>query len=87
MPVAPLWPTIPVPTEDLKSLNASVLALKQVAEMLTGQDQMQKFAPHTFVQADTPVALHDGDFWLCTGKTYSFNIWDGNKWLKIADLP
>jgi hypothetical protein len=86
MPTAPHFPSIPVPREDLKSLNASVLALKQTVEMLTGQDQSDKYAAHVFMQAGVPEAHHVGDLWLCTGTTFTFNIWDGTDWLKLADV-
>ena len=87
MPTTPDFPSIPVPTDDPKSLLESVNALKQTVEMLTGQDTTtDKSAAHTFVQASAPVALHVGDMWLCTSTVYSFNIWDGFNWLKIGNI-
>jgi hypothetical protein len=85
MPTSPVFPSIPVPTADPPALLEAVLALKQTVEMLTGQDQSDKFAPHVFVQDAMPEALHTGDLWLCTVATNSsFNVWSGTKWLKIA---
>jgi hypothetical protein len=91
---APKFPTIPVPEANPESLHKTCLALKQVVEMLTGGDaksrdgtQADRFAPHVFVQSTTPTALHEGDMWLYTGSTYTFNVWSGGKWLVIATLP
>ena len=91
---APKFPTIPVPAADLDALHRSVLALKQAVEMLTGGDgrsvsgaSADRYAPHVFVQPNTPTPLHQGDLWLCTGTTYTFNIWKDDKWLIVATLP
>jgi hypothetical protein len=85
MPTSPVFPSIPVPTADPAALLESVNALKQTVEMLTGQDQSDKFAPHVFVQDATPDAYHVGDLWFCTSVvTSSFNVWSGAKWVKIA---
>ena len=87
MPTVPEFPSIPVPTNDPNSLLEAILALKQSVEMLTGQDVAgDKFAPHVFVQTEQPQARHVGDLWLCTGRIYSFNVWDGSYWLKIGDI-
>lgn len=81
----PDFPSVPVPTKDPDALLQSVLALKHAVEMLTGQDQGDRFAAHVFVQPDTPTAFHTGDFWLCTATSGStFNVWNGTKWVKIA---
>jgi hypothetical protein len=88
------FPTIPEPGIDVDSLQKSVLALKRAVEMLTGSDTKaidgtlhNRFAPHVFVQDFAPTALHTGDLWLCVGGSYTFNIWDGTRWLVIATLP
>lgn len=85
MPTPPPFPSIPTPTAEPAALLQTCIALKQAVEMLTGQDADQsKYAPHVFVQTDTPTALHIGDLWLCTAKTYTFNVWDGQHWLKLG---
>jgi hypothetical protein len=88
------FPTIPVPENNLESLFRTVTALKQAVEMLTGGDNRSmtgdsanRFAPHVFIQSTTPVALHPGDLWLCTGNNWTFNIWDGNEWLVLVTVP
>jgi hypothetical protein len=87
MPTVPVYPSIPVPTDDPKALLEAVLALKQTVEMLTGQDiASDKLAPHVFVQPDPPQAWSVGDMWLCTAAVYSFSVWDGFHWLKIGDI-
>jgi len=87
MPNIPDFPSIPVPKEDLKSLNESVLALKQAVEMLTGQGDEGRVAPHVFIQSDQPEALHKGDLWLCTTNSATFNVWNGDKWLVLSNVP
>lgn len=91
---APKFPTIPVPENNVEALHKTCLALKRCVEMLTGPDarsrdgsSSNRFAPHVFVQADTPTALHEGDLWLCEGPTFTFNIWSAGKWMVIASLP
>ena len=86
MPTTPFFPTIPVPTEDPKALLETCLTMKRTLEMLTGEDQGGTYAVHTFVQADTPEAIHLGDFWLCTAKDMSLNTWTGLQWVKIASV-
>ena len=93
MPTTPNFPSIPVPKGNFNSMLETILTLKRTVEMLTGQDpaspngnQREFFAPHVFVQQGTPEALHVGDLWLAQQKSWSFNIWTGNEWLKIADI-
>ena len=90
----PLFPAIPLPAAEVESLRASVMALKQCVELLTGTDNHSKdgsiadrFAPHVFVQGATPKAYRQGDLWLCTGEDYTLNIWDGSMWLVVTTLP
>jgi hypothetical protein len=90
----PTFPTIAVPDAEVKSLQTTVMALKQCVEMLTGVDQPSKggseanrFAPHVFIQNDPPSAYLPGDLWVCTAKSYSFNVWDGTRWLLVATIP
>jgi hypothetical protein len=93
-PKAPKYPTIPLPEDNLHSLHRTCLALKRSVEMLTGKDTKSadgtatdRFAPHVFITPYTPEALHIGDFWLCTGQNYTFNMWNGGTWLVICTLP
>ena len=87
MPTVPVYPSIPVPSDEPGALLEAVQALKQTVEMLTGQDiGAAKFAPHVFVQPEVPEALHVGDLWLCTSVSYTFNVWDGFHWLKVGDI-
>jgi len=86
MPVTPYFPTIPVPTAEPAALLETCITMKRTLEMLTGQDQGHTFAPHVFVQLEVPEAIHVGDFWLCTATNYTFNIWNGNRWLKLGDV-
>jgi hypothetical protein len=86
MPTTPTFPSIPVPREDLQSLNETCLTMKRTLEMLTGQDQGDTYASHTFVQPGQPEALHNGDLWLCTAKEMSVNIWTGEKWVRVANV-
>jgi hypothetical protein len=90
---APMFPTIPTPDAEVKSLQRSVEALKRVVEMLTGTDtksvdgtSSNRFASHVFVQRTEPVAIHLGDLWLCTAGNASFNIWDGTNWVVITNI-
>lgn len=90
----PAYPSIPAPDLTVGGLVNSVTALKRCVELLTAQDTSGKegdrhnrFAPHVFVQVDTPTALHEGDLWLSQGTSSTFNIWNGTAWLKIATLP
>lgn len=100
MPKAPTFPSIPVPKDDIMSLLITTTALKRTVEMLTGQEpatpntstkpgeeKPEFFAPHVFVQADTPTAYHVGDFWLAQRKSWSFSIWTGTDWILLVDLP
>lgn len=88
------FPNVPMPDTTLEGLQRSVLALKQCVQMLTGYDnssrdgtRADRFAPHVFVQATAPEALHEGDLWLCNQGSMTFNIWSAGKWLVIATLP
>lgn len=90
---APVFPSIPQPDAEVKSLQKSVEALKRVVEMLTNTDSRSvdgsssnRFAAHTFVQRTQPTAINTGDFWLCTAGTASFNIWDGTNWVLITNV-
>lgn len=90
-----VFPTIPVPTDEPKSLRASIEALKRIVEMLIGADpkaldgsQHSRYAPHVFVQDTVPTALHPGDLWLSTlPSNYTFNIWTGAEWRLLLALP
>ena len=88
MPSVPIFPTIPIPREDVQSLNTSVLALKEAVEMLThqGGEQAGRHPCFAFVQPEVPNATSPGDIWLCTSGVYSFSIWDGFNWLKVGDI-
>jgi hypothetical protein len=90
----PKFPSIPVPDAEVKSLRESVMTLKKCVDMLTGSDGLSRdgvgadrFAPHVFITPDLPTALHDGDLWLCTGVTWTFNIWDGTDWILLLTVP
>ena len=81
------YPSIPVPKEDLKSLNETVLTLKRAVEMLTGQGKGDAYASHMFVQPNTPEAMHQGDLWLCsTMSATTLNVWMGETWVKLMDV-
>jgi hypothetical protein len=86
MPVAPDFPTIPVPTEDPKALLETCNALKRAIEMLVVSGD--RVAAHVFVQPDMPDALHIGDLWFCTSASNpSFNVWSADKWIKLSTVP
>lgn len=100
MPSNPTFPSIPVPKASMMSMLETVLTLKRTVEMLTGQEpatlnastkpgeeKPTYFAPHVFVQADTPTAYHIGDLWLAQRKSWSFSIWTGSDWILLVDLP
>lgn len=83
----PDFPSIPVPTADPNALLQTALALKQTVEMLTGQDQTDRFTAHVFIQTTPPDAYHEGDLWLCNTTTNaSFNVWNGSKWVKLTTV-
>jgi len=86
MPTTPTFPSIPVPTDDPKSLLETVLAIKQTVDALTGQDNSERFANHVFVDHETPTAIHKGDIWLYEGERFSLNIWNGVRWILIVDV-
>ena len=87
MPTSPLWASIPVPTDDPKSLLETCLTMKRILEELTGQGNTEHCAPHVYVQADVPDGEHKGDLWLHTGANASFNIWNGHQWILVASVP
>lgn len=91
---APVFPTIPVPTDDPKSLRATVEALKVTVEILAGNDtksrdgtQINRFSQHCYVQPTEPKALHAGDTWLCTNHNWTFSIWTGSEWRLLVTVP
>jgi hypothetical protein len=88
------FPSVPTPDDTVKGMLACMIVMKKCIDMLTGNDNQskegskdQRFAPHVFLQNNQPDAAHEGDLWLMTGGNMTFNIWDGNRWLKITTLP
>lgn len=82
------WPTIPVPTTDPDSLNASVIALKQAVEMLIGTrgaDNAERNAT-MYIQNGEPEAK-DGAFWLSVGAPQTtLNVSVNGKWHIVGTL-
>ena len=79
--------SIPEPAPDLQSLTASVRALKEVVEGLTGQ-RPGRIAPtpRLFVQPIRPDALvvpvNTNDLWISSG-TSQLHYYDGRLWQRV----
>lgn len=76
MPTPPIYPSIPVPKEDLKSLNESVLALKQAVEQLIAHHPVS-------VQMDEPALQNVGDLWIQPG-TGRMSYYSGLQWVMLT---
>lgn len=75
--------SIPDPTSDIGSLVASVSALKQVVENLTGQRGGTAYgSPKIWVQVSPPTGAVVGDFWIHK-QTNKLRFWDGANWQNV----
>lgn len=79
---APVYPSIPVPSNDIQSLVTTVRALKQVVEILVGLRGDRGVAGHIAFQDAPPNPTQPGDLWITSGgKT---RVWNGTTWLAIV---
>ena len=90
----PKFPTIPVPDGSVDGLQQAMVAVIQIIHQITGMSAKNRAGEtagrhmtRTFIQDDAPDAFNKGDLWLCTVVPTSFNVWDGNQWIKIAMIP
>lgn len=80
-------PTIPVPRPDFDSLCKTTVALKQVVEMVVGHEPGgSEYKPTMFMQAQPPIHMHDGDFWLSTGEQTVLSLAIGGQWKLVGTL-
>lgn len=89
---APDWPEIPTPEASIQSLLRSLTAVISTLQMITGQDAKSRSGTkanrnmcHVFLDNDEPTAINDGDLWLRQGSTITLSVWDGTRWVKVAE--
>jgi hypothetical protein len=82
-----IFTQIPQPTEDLKSLLQTVLALKENIETLLGEKGDSGWANQTFIEATTPTARLKGDMWYKPSTKPNepavLSIWTGSAWVVV----
>lgn len=84
--VTPQVPAIPIPGEDLKSLRAAVMAIKQTLEVALGDTGVGNY-PNVYVSNQLPTARKKGDLWIVEYPSISLNYWNGSQWVKLAIAP
>ena len=86
------YAAIPEPKQDIASLYATVLALKQTLETVIGLRGMrgaknQVFVVRASTGADIPVGVSDGDLWIQPAviptDTWGLSTWKDGQWQKI----
>ena len=84
------YPSIPEFTDDPRSVAATVRALKEAVELLTGQRQGPSLgAPAIYVQEPMPskdqrgVVFGPGDLWI-NPTTRKIAYWMSGEWVEIA---
>jgi hypothetical protein len=83
------YPPIPDFGDTPASMMATLRAIKDSVEMLTGQRQGPSLgAPSVYVQVDTPTLARatmfsKGDFWIHE-ETFVLSYWNGQQWVLIA---
>jgi hypothetical protein len=68
--------SIPEPTKSIDNLYATVSAMKQVIEELTGQ-RGDVGASRTYITDRAPDRASKGDLWITASVTY---FWNGREW-------
>jgi len=87
----PNFPSITLSDSSNESLQKAMVQVITTLQMLTSPgaktrdgQQPDRNMQHTFFQNTEPTAYNKGDYWMAPK---NFNVWTGERWQKICDLP